>query len=54
MAYVRSFVYKKFNPFAEVGAAMLIFDPINDTGTNTQCRHANQGNSASNRRRNRV
>jgi outer membrane immunogenic protein len=35
VAYVHSFVYKKFNPFAEAGAAMLIFDPINDTGTNT-------------------
>lgn len=35
VAYVRSFVYRKFNPFAEVGAAMLLFDPINDTGTNT-------------------
>jgi outer membrane immunogenic protein len=35
VAYVRSFVYKKFNPFAEAGASILIFDPINDTGTNT-------------------
>jgi opacity protein-like surface antigen len=35
VAYVRSFVYKKFNPFAEAGAAMLLFNPINDTGTNT-------------------
>jgi outer membrane immunogenic protein len=35
VAYVRSFVYKKFNPFAEAGAAVLLFDPINDTGTNT-------------------
>ena len=35
VAYVRSFVYKKFNPFAEAGAAMLIFDPIDSTGTNT-------------------
>lgn len=35
VAYVRSFVYKKFNPFGEAGAAMLLFDPINDTGTNT-------------------
>jgi outer membrane immunogenic protein len=34
-AYVRSFVYKKFNPFAEAGVAMLLFNPINDTGTNT-------------------
>jgi opacity protein-like surface antigen len=35
VAYVHSFVYKKFNPFAEAGAAMLLFDPINDTGTTT-------------------
>ncbi len=35
VAYVHSFVYKKFNPFAEAGAAVLLFDPINDTGTNT-------------------
>jgi outer membrane immunogenic protein len=35
VAYVRSFVYKKFNPFAEAGAAMLLFNPINDTRTNT-------------------
>ena len=35
VAYVRSFVYKKFNPFAEAGAAMLLFDPIDDTGTST-------------------
>lgn len=35
VAYVHSFVYKNFNPFAEAGAAMLLFDPINDTGTTT-------------------
>ena len=35
VAYVRSFVYKKFNPFAEGGAAILMFRPINDTGTTT-------------------
>ncbi|MHB1795095.1 MAG: outer membrane protein [Acidobacteriaceae bacterium] len=35
VAYVRSIVYKKFNPFGEVGAAMLLFDPIDDTGTST-------------------
>lgn len=35
VAYVRSFVYKNFNPFAEAGAAMLLFDPIDDTGTTT-------------------
>ena len=35
VAYVRSFVYKNFNPFAEAGVGMLLFDPINDTGTTT-------------------
>ena len=35
VAYVRSFVYKNFNPFVEAGAAMLLFDPIDDTGTTT-------------------
>ncbi|MGH9615174.1 MAG: outer membrane protein [Acidobacteriaceae bacterium] len=35
VAYVHSFVYKNFNPFVEAGAAMLLFDPINDTGTTT-------------------
>ncbi len=35
VAYVRSFVYKKFNPFAEVGAGLLRFHPIDDTGTTT-------------------
>lgn len=34
-AYVRYFVYKNFNPFVEVGAGMLIFHPIDDTGTST-------------------
>ena len=33
VAYVHSFVYKKFNPFAEVGAGLLTFRPIDDTGT---------------------
>lgn len=35
VAYVRSFVYRNFNPFAEVGVGMLIFHPINDTATTT-------------------
>lgn len=35
VAYVRSFVYKNFNPFAEAGVGMLLFDPIDDTGTTT-------------------
>ncbi len=34
-AYVRSFVYKKFNPFAEAGGGILLFRPIDDTGTST-------------------
>jgi opacity protein-like surface antigen len=34
-AYVRSFTYRKFNPFAEVGGAGLIFLPIRNTGTTT-------------------
>ena len=33
--YVRSFVYKNFNPFAEAGVGMLRFAPVNDTGTTT-------------------
>lgn len=35
IAYVRSFIYKNFNPFAEAGVGMLLFTPINDTGTTT-------------------
>lgn len=35
VAYVRSFVYRNFNPFAEAGAGLLLFDPIDDTGTST-------------------
>jgi len=35
VAYVRSFVYKNFNPFAEAGAGLLLFDPIDDSGTST-------------------
>jgi outer membrane immunogenic protein len=32
-AYVRSFNYKKFNPFAEAGPGVMIFLPIRNTGT---------------------
>ncbi|HWF66527.1 MAG TPA: outer membrane beta-barrel protein [Acidobacteriaceae bacterium] len=34
-AYVRSFVYKKFNPFAEAGVGLLLFSPVDTTGTTT-------------------
>ena len=32
-AYVRSFVFKKFNPFVEGGPGVLIFLPIRNSGT---------------------
>jgi opacity protein-like surface antigen len=32
-AYVRSFTYKKFNPFVEAGPGALIFLPIRNIGT---------------------
>jgi opacity protein-like surface antigen len=32
-AYVRSFVFHKFNPFLEAGPAALIFLPIRNSGT---------------------
>jgi outer membrane immunogenic protein len=32
-AYVRSFTYRKFNPFVEAGPAGLIFLPIRNSGT---------------------
>jgi opacity protein-like surface antigen len=35
LAYVRSFNYKKFNPFAEAGPGAFIFLPIRNTGTET-------------------
>lgn len=35
VAYVRSFVYKKFNPFAEGGVGLLLFGPIDNTHTST-------------------
>ncbi len=34
-AYVRSFTFKKFNPFVEGGPAALIFLPIRNSGTKT-------------------
>jgi opacity protein-like surface antigen len=34
-AYVRTFNYRKFNPFLEAGAAGLIFLPIRNSGTTT-------------------
>jgi len=34
-AYVRSFTFRKFNPFVEAGAGALIFLPIRNTGTTT-------------------
>ncbi|HET9088604.1 MAG TPA: outer membrane beta-barrel protein [Acidobacteriaceae bacterium] len=35
VSYVRSFIYKKFNPFVEGGAALLLFTPIDNTHTTT-------------------
>jgi outer membrane immunogenic protein len=35
-AFVRSFTYKKFNPFVEAGPAALIFLPIRNSGTGSQ------------------
>lgn len=32
-AYVRSFVFRKFNPFVEAGPSALIFLPIRNSGT---------------------
>ncbi|HEX4066188.1 MAG TPA: outer membrane beta-barrel protein [Acidobacteriaceae bacterium] len=34
-AYVRSFNFRNFNPFVEVGAAGVLFSPIDDRKTNT-------------------
>jgi hypothetical protein len=34
-AYVRSFTFKKWNPFVEAGAAAFIFMPIRNSGTTT-------------------
>jgi len=33
VAYVRSFTYKKFNPFVEAGPGVFIFLPIRNSGT---------------------
>jgi opacity protein-like surface antigen len=33
-AYVRSFVYKNFNPFIEAGPGAFIFLPVRNMGTN--------------------
>src|ERR1700758_2720464 len=33
VAYVRSFTYKKFNPFVEAGPGVYIFLPIRNSGT---------------------
>jgi opacity protein-like surface antigen len=38
-AYVRSFVFKNFNPFVEAGPSALIFMPILNSGTKTQDAH---------------
>ena len=38
-AYVRSFVFKNFNPFVEGGPAALIFLPIYNSGTKTLDAH---------------
>ena len=35
-AFVRSFTYRKFNPFVEAGPTALIFLPIRNSGTGTQ------------------
>ena len=35
VSYVRSFIYKKFNPFVEGGVALLLFTPIDNTHTTT-------------------
>jgi len=34
-AYVRSFNYRKFNPFVEAGPGVMIFMPIRNSGTKT-------------------
>ncbi len=38
-AYVRSFVFKNFNPFVEAGPAAIIFLPILNSGTKTLDAH---------------
>ncbi len=34
-AYVKSFTYRKFNPFIEAGPGVMIFLPIRNSGTQT-------------------
>ncbi|MGB8261109.1 MAG: acyloxyacyl hydrolase [Terracidiphilus sp.] len=34
-AYVRSFNYKRYNPFVEAGPGVFIFNPIRNSGTTT-------------------
>jgi opacity protein-like surface antigen len=34
-AYVRSFTFRKFNPFIEAGAGIISFSPIRNSGTTT-------------------
>jgi len=38
-AYVRSFTFKKFNPFLEAGAAGIVFMPIRNSGTTSLDAH---------------
>ncbi len=38
-AYVRSFVFKNFNPFVEAGPSAIIFLPIQNSGTKIQDSH---------------
>ena len=35
ISYVRSFIYKKFNPFVEGGVGLLMFTPIDNSHTTT-------------------
>ncbi len=35
LEYVRSFVFKKFNPFVAGGIGLFLYDPIDDTHTTT-------------------
>ena len=42
-AYVRSFNFKKFNPFVEGGAAGIVFLPIRNSGTGTLDAHQQTG-----------
>ncbi len=42
-AYVRSFVFKNFNPFVEAGPSAIIFLPILNSGTKTLDAHQQTG-----------